>query len=81
MKAKEIAPLILELAEKWHVRFSITPKGQDTLNTVIELSIISEVALTLEEQEYLERKGFNLYDTEDFHDLFKYYFSQILEVH
>lgn len=81
MTAKEITPLIMEIAEKWHVRYSITPKGPDTVNTVFELSIITGIALTEEEQAYFESKGLKLYDTEDVNDLFKYYFSQQLEIH
>lgn len=81
MTAKEIAPLIMEIAEKWHVRYSITPKGPDTVNTVFVLSIITEIALTEEEQEYFESKGLDLYNIEDDNGMFKYYFSQALDIH
>lgn len=81
MKAKEIAPFITEIAEKWHVRYSITPKGPDTVNTLFDISIITGIALTLEEHKYFERKGFKLLDTEDVNDMFKYYFSQPLDIH
>lgn len=81
MKAKEIAPFIMEIAEKWHVHYSITPKGPDTVNTLVDISVLTGIALTLEEQEYFEKKGFKLLDTEDVNDMFKYYFSQSLEVH
>lgn len=81
MTAKEITPLIMEIAKKWHVRYSITPKAPDTVNTLFDISILTGIALTEEDQEYFERKGFRLFDTEDVNDMFKYYFSQPLDTH